>query len=56
MQFLKPYVLAAVFTGLPGACSEPGIPPEIVSSVPYEADRGDLLLQCGTFIDDQSEA
>lgn len=55
MQFNKSYILAIALTGLLTACSEPDISPEIVSSVPYEADSGDLLVQCGTLIDGQSD-
>jgi len=55
MKFYKSYALAIALTGLLSACSEPGIAPEIVSSVPYEADSGNLLVQCGTLIDGQSD-
>jgi imidazolonepropionase-like amidohydrolase len=55
VQFHNLYILAIVLTGLLTACSEPDIFPEIVSSVPYEADSGDLLVQCGTLIDGQRD-
>ena len=55
MQFNKSYILAITLTGLLTACSEPDVSPEIVSSVPYDADSGDLLVQCGTLIDGQSD-
>jgi len=55
MQFHKYYIQTTVLTGLPIACSEPDIPPKIISAVPYEADSGDLFVQCGTLIDGQSD-
>jgi imidazolonepropionase-like amidohydrolase len=55
MQFHKSYILAIALAGLLTACSEPDISLEIVSSVPYEADSGDLLVLCGTLIDGQSD-
>ena len=55
MQPNKYYILALALTGLLTACSEPGVSPEIVSSVPYAADSGDLLVQCGALIDGQSD-
>ena len=55
MRFHKSCILAITLTGLLSACSEPGMSPQIVSSVPYEADSGDLLVQCGTLIDGQGD-
>ncbi len=55
MKFHKTYALATALAGLLAACSEPDNPLEIVSTTPYEADSGDLLVQCGTLIDGQSD-
>ena len=55
MQFHKLSFLTIVLTGLLVACSEPDISPDIVLTVPYEADSGDLFVQCGTLIDGQSD-
>ena len=55
MQFNKSYILAIALTGLLTACCEPDISLEIVSSVPYEADSGNLLVQCGALIDGRSD-
>jgi imidazolonepropionase-like amidohydrolase len=55
MQFHKSYLLTMAMTGMLSACSEPDMSQEIVSSVPYKADSGDLLVKCGTLIDGQSD-
>lgn len=55
MQFREFYILTTALTGLLVACSEPEIAPEITSSAPYDADSGNLLVQCGTLIDGQSD-
>jgi imidazolonepropionase-like amidohydrolase len=55
MQFHKSYILTMAMTGMLSACSEPDMSQEIVSSVPYKADSGDLLVKCGTIIDGQSD-
>ncbi len=55
MQFHKYYILTTALAGLLGACSEPDISTDIISALPYEADSGDLLVQCGRLIDGQAE-
>jgi imidazolonepropionase-like amidohydrolase len=45
-----------VIAALLVACSKPDISPEIISTVPYEADSGNLFVQCGTLIDGQSDS
>jgi imidazolonepropionase-like amidohydrolase len=55
MQFHKSYIMAMAMTGMLSACSKPDTSLEIVSSVPYKADSGDLLVKCGTLIDGQSD-
>ncbi len=49
----KNYILASLLAGLLSACSVHDI--SIISTSPYEADSGDLLVQCGMLIDGQSD-
>ena len=55
-QLHKYYALATVLSGLLAGCTEPGISPEKVSAVPYQADSGNLFVQCGTLIDGNSDS
>jgi len=55
VQLHKFLILTAVMTGLLVACSEPDISPDVISAVPYEADSGDLIVQCGVLIDGQND-
>ncbi|HIG43366.1 MAG TPA: hypothetical protein EYQ14_22925, partial [Gammaproteobacteria bacterium] len=59
LLFHKYYILTTVLTGLLVACSEPGSSPDVsskpASAVPPKDNTGDLFVQCGTFIDGQSD-
>ncbi len=53
MSLSKVYILATALTGLLVACSESDV--SIISTVPYAADSGNLLVKCGILIDGQSD-
>ncbi len=53
MSVSKCYIMVSLLAGLLSACSEPDI--SIISTSPYKADSGDLLVQCGVLIDGQSD-
>ena len=56
MQSHKVSFPIIVMAALLVACSEQDVSPSIISTVPYEADSGNLFVQCGTLIDGQSDS